>query len=250
VPFGPGLWPGPRRQARWAGRGLRRSRVGPDDRFCDAVRNDHRVPLTLEGPARTMRGAPALWLSPFIRRLAHLARDDRPGPLAERVTHGALRRGAGCGRVRGVGAAGSGPRRCAIAQEEVGQAAPPPAARVPTNRLAATAQHSPRAFTLCVLVPRIIRESRPGPAGLARRRCALETVEKVVTSQRAACCLPVFGLPLASIRPLLLILRPHLRCCGQLHRRGLVPGRHFLREQSNRLTRHRRDDCERILPHA
>ena len=26
---GPGLWPGPRRQARWAGRGLRRSRVGP-----------------------------------------------------------------------------------------------------------------------------------------------------------------------------------------------------------------------------
>jgi hypothetical protein len=80
-----------------------------------------------------MRGVPALWLSPFIRRLAHLARDDRPGQLAERVTHGALRRGAGCGRVRGVGAAGSGPRRCAIAQEEVGQAAPPPAARVPNT---------------------------------------------------------------------------------------------------------------------
>jgi hypothetical protein len=27
---GPALWPGPRRQARWAGRGLRRSRVGPE----------------------------------------------------------------------------------------------------------------------------------------------------------------------------------------------------------------------------
>jgi hypothetical protein len=34
--FGPGLWPGPRRQARWAGRGLRRSRAGPEDRFCEA----------------------------------------------------------------------------------------------------------------------------------------------------------------------------------------------------------------------
>jgi hypothetical protein len=58
VLIGPGLWPGPRRQARWAGRGLRRSRAGPEDRFCEAVRNDLRVPLTLEGPARTMRGRP------------------------------------------------------------------------------------------------------------------------------------------------------------------------------------------------
>jgi hypothetical protein len=50
-------WPlpsGPR-----VGRGLRRSRVGPEDRFCEAVRNDLRVPLTLEGPTRTMRGVPA-----------------------------------------------------------------------------------------------------------------------------------------------------------------------------------------------
>ena len=39
--------------------GLRRSRVGPEDRFCGAVRNDLRVPLTLEGLARTMRGVPA-----------------------------------------------------------------------------------------------------------------------------------------------------------------------------------------------
>ncbi len=69
---------------------LRRSRVGPEDRFCEAVRNNHaplrgaavgyenwvprahqnpvfvsndlRVPLTLEGPTRTMRGVPARWL--------------------------------------------------------------------------------------------------------------------------------------------------------------------------------------------
>jgi|SRR6266536_1046787 len=59
---GPGLRPGPRRQARWVGRGLRRSRVGPEDRFCEAVRNDLRVPLTQEGPTRTMRGIPTWWL--------------------------------------------------------------------------------------------------------------------------------------------------------------------------------------------
>ena len=77
--FGPGLWPGPRRQARWAGRGLRRSRVGPEERFCEAVRNALRVPLTLEGPARTMRGVPTPVLVTFAWRSAHLARDDGPG---------------------------------------------------------------------------------------------------------------------------------------------------------------------------
>jgi hypothetical protein len=56
--FGPGLWPGPRRQARWAGRGLRRSRAGLEDRFCEAVGNDLRVPLTREGSAQIMRGSP------------------------------------------------------------------------------------------------------------------------------------------------------------------------------------------------
>ena len=42
------------------------SRVGHEDSFCEAVRNDLWVPLTLEGPARTTRGVPArcLWLSP------------------------------------------------------------------------------------------------------------------------------------------------------------------------------------------
>jgi hypothetical protein len=141
VRFGPGLWPGPRLQARRAGRGLRRSRVGPEDRFCGAVRNDLRVPLTLEWPARTMRGVPAPSLWPFARRSAHLARDDRPGQLAERVTYGALRRGAGCGGVSGHRCGGQRPRRCAPAQEEAGQAAPPPAARVPNISLAAIARH-------------------------------------------------------------------------------------------------------------
>src|ERR1022692_4806392 len=41
---------------------LRRSRVGPEDPFCEAVRKDLRVPLTLEGPTWTMRGVPSRWL--------------------------------------------------------------------------------------------------------------------------------------------------------------------------------------------
>jgi len=31
-------------------------RAGPEERFCEAVRNDLRVPLTLEGPTRTVHG--------------------------------------------------------------------------------------------------------------------------------------------------------------------------------------------------
>ena len=89
-------------------------------------------------PDNARRSAPAPVT--FRPAIGHLARDDRPGQLAERITHSALRRGARCGQVRGIGAAGSGPRRCAIAQEEEGQAAPPPAARVP-NTLAATVRH-------------------------------------------------------------------------------------------------------------
>jgi hypothetical protein len=38
---------------------LRRSRMGPEDPFCVAVRKDLGVPLTLEGPTWTMRGVPS-----------------------------------------------------------------------------------------------------------------------------------------------------------------------------------------------
>ena len=39
-----------------------RARVGPEDPFCAAVRKDLRVPLRVEGAARTMRGVPPPWL--------------------------------------------------------------------------------------------------------------------------------------------------------------------------------------------
>jgi len=101
-------------------------------------------------------------------------------------------RGVRLRQVRGIGAAGSGPRRCAIALEAAGQAAPPPAARVPIT----PGRHGaalPGPVTLSVHVPRIFRKHRPGPVGLARRRCALEAVRKVVTARQGysmvrSCC--------------------------------------------------------------
>ena len=142
---GPGLWPGPRRQARRVGSGS--ARKGGSRRcflrsgFCGAVGKDLRVPLRVGGrPGQCAALRPGDCDFP-PRRLVHVVRDDRSGQLAE---HRHLRRvtaGCGCGAVRGIGAAGSGSRRCAIALEEAGQAAPPPAARVPPH-LAATARHS------------------------------------------------------------------------------------------------------------
>ena len=70
--FGPGLWPGPRHQARWAGRGLRgQRRAGGASRIagCEA-------PLRPEGPARTMRGVLARRLLTSPRRSAQSARGD------------------------------------------------------------------------------------------------------------------------------------------------------------------------------
>jgi hypothetical protein len=55
--LGPGLWPGPRRQARGAGRGSRVKGLR-----LRSKRRAEGAPLRLEGPARTMRGVPARWL--------------------------------------------------------------------------------------------------------------------------------------------------------------------------------------------
>ena len=52
APVGPGLWPGPRRQARWGARG---SAFNGAPKVLSAER---KAPLRLEGPARTMRGVP------------------------------------------------------------------------------------------------------------------------------------------------------------------------------------------------
>jgi hypothetical protein len=79
---------------------LRRSRVGPEDPFCEAGRKDLGVPLTLEGRTRTMRGVPSRCLWPFARRSAHSVRARRPGP-ARVARHRGVTAGTGCGRCRG-----------------------------------------------------------------------------------------------------------------------------------------------------
>jgi hypothetical protein len=97
------------------------------------------------------------------------------------MTYGALRRGVCRGGVRDIAAAGSGPRRCATAQEEAGQAARPPAARLPIILRRQSTRPARSRFHVCPAHP---PRDRPQPVGLARRRCALEAVEKVVTVRR------------------------------------------------------------------
>jgi hypothetical protein len=53
--------------------GLGRSRADPEDRFCGVVRNDLRVPLTLEGAPRAMRGIPAPMAETFRPPIGALA---------------------------------------------------------------------------------------------------------------------------------------------------------------------------------
>ena len=90
------LPPGPPGRQR-----LRRSRVGPEDPFCEAVRKDLQVPLTLEGPPRTMRGVPARHcdLAPGDRR----TRREQDGPASPRGRGHRGRVAEGTGRLWGAG---------------------------------------------------------------------------------------------------------------------------------------------------
>ncbi len=103
-------------------------------------------------------------------------------PLLQARSPGCVTAGTAWRRVRGNGGSGSGPRRCAGALEAAGQAAAPQRRDSPvtpaTNGAAPPTVH---AFPLVIhaSVPR----ARPWPGGLARRRRALEAVEKVLTSK-------------------------------------------------------------------
>jgi hypothetical protein len=146
--------------------------------FCAAVRKDLRVPWTREGPTRTMRGVPARSadLSPGDRRTRHAAWLPSSSRLA---IQGALRRGP---VAAGGGDAVRGSRRghrpssegrggsCRRATARPLQPRPLPSGQPSrTNR------------------PRLLALGRwpwSWPSGLARRRCALETVQKVFTARR------------------------------------------------------------------
>jgi hypothetical protein len=117
---GPGLWPGPRRQARWVGRGLR----GQGSALAkQETRRRRALDAGGAGPDNARRSGPVpVILSSGDWRIWRTTTGPASSPGA--VMHGALRRVVRHGGVRGNGAAGSGPRRRALAQEEAGQAAP------------------------------------------------------------------------------------------------------------------------------
>jgi hypothetical protein len=169
VRFGPGLWPGPRRQARWAGRGLRGQR-----RAAGASRAAGcEAPLRPEGPARTMRGAPVSARRP---RYPHGSRRIWRGLVALAVVlAGAAADTAGTAAAghRGRRARQSPRRRACVRRTR--RKLPPRNGETPRLNpgqlrrvtLAAHFRSTARAHPC---------RSRPGPSGLARRRCALETV--------------------------------------------------------------------------
>ena len=172
--FGPGLWPGPRRQARWVGRGLQGQRraVGVSRvAGCEA-------PLRLEGPTRTMCGVPPCRCDIF----------KASGALGASASAWLWCRRARQRDTTGTAGGRSPGPRCAAARRAVGLASEgrgescrPPTAkpgvnpgRLPRVTLAAHPLTTARARP---------RWSRPGPSGMARRRCALEAVEKFVTAR-------------------------------------------------------------------
>ena len=137
--FGPGLWPGPRRQARWVGRGLRRQgwALAP---IAMATR-PQGAPLTLEGPTRTMRGVPAPVSCDLSPGDGHTWRDaDGLVLLVSRDTWVV----AAGGRLRPV----TGPP-CAAAAAPAG---PPPEGRERTCR-AATARSPANAGRWSQVIP-------------------------------------------------------------------------------------------------
>jgi hypothetical protein len=132
--------------------------------------------LTLEGPARTMRGAPARHCDLSSGGRCTWRVTTGPGQLAERIIHGALRRGARCGGVRGIGAAGSA-RDGALSRKRKRARLPAICGESPKHP-SPPRRGTPGLFTLSVLGLRIPREFRRGPVGPARRRCALEAFSR------------------------------------------------------------------------
>ena len=127
------------------------------------------APLRLEGPARTVRGVPATGCDTFTA----------PGAPGARVTAWpwcwrARPRGYGGDRMRPVtrDAVRGSRRAVGLASEGRGEAAAP-RRRDPGEPQPPTAGHPGRSTRSAARVPPCC--SRPGPSGLAHRRCALDS---------------------------------------------------------------------------
>ena len=159
--------------------------MGPEDRFCEAVRNDLRVPLTLEGPVRTMRGVPV----PTLCHVHSFRRTRRDADGLAVVLAGAAARYGGDRRrpVTGGAVRGSSARLVGFRPKGATKKLPlrnDESPRLIPGRLrrVTLAAHPSR-----LLAPVLAVHGR-GPSCLARRRCALEAVEKVVTARQGLFC--------------------------------------------------------------
>jgi hypothetical protein len=148
APFGPGLC----RQARWAGRGSSAQGRVPRS-FLTASQKRSWVPLTLEGPARTMRGVPTPAACDIPSGDRHTRREAIA--LAVQLAGAAARYGGYCGgRSPGVPSAAARhawrasaqrARRKAAAHNGETQVEPRPlTAGHPGRSLLATARARPR----------------------------------------------------------------------------------------------------------
>jgi hypothetical protein len=174
----PLAWPSPSGPLGW--QRLRRSMVGPEDRFCEAGRNDLRVPLTLEGPARTMRGPPAgcdILTTPGASGAASSAwpwcwrarQRDTAG------TAGGRSPGVPCGAADAPGG---------LPPKGRGGKLPPRNGETPRLNHGRLRRVTVAALSRRLLAPVLAVHGR-GRQGPARRRCALEAVRIVVTAGKA-----------------------------------------------------------------
>jgi hypothetical protein len=106
------------------------------------------------------------------------------------MTYGALRRGACCGRVRGIGAAGSGPRRCAIAQEEWARL-PPTCGESPPSLRGRQGAALLRSFTLFVHVSAYSRVLALGRSAWRAEGAPLKPWRKLIASGGWSRCVKI-----------------------------------------------------------
>jgi hypothetical protein len=136
---GPGLGPGPCRQARWGGRGLqgqRRAEGASRAAGCEA-------PLRLEGPAWTMRGVPARSLSHLHGSRRAWCEGDDPRPWCWRARQRDTA-GTACGRSPGSPCAAAAARRTIVRRTR--RKLPPRNGETPVEPEPLTAGHPGRSF--------------------------------------------------------------------------------------------------------
>jgi len=156
-----------------------RARAGPEDAFCAAVRNDLRVPLRVEGPARMMRGRPGGYDISGYWRTRRVA-----DGLAMALAGAAAGYGGNCRRpVTGAAVRGPPPRR-GTRVRRTRRKRPAPRRRDPRLNLSRIRRVPVRSFPLGCSRPSSLFTARSRQARRAEGAPLKPFVEKVVTARR------------------------------------------------------------------